>query len=149
MRQLLPLKELVLETLEIKDNQFHPLVIITGDPQIGENVYIGAFSEVNAKEAKVKIGNNCDIASFVAINVADSHKKCIGISDDIERRNIFIGRNVFIGSHTLIKGGAMIGHHSVIAAGTIVNTGIIPPYSLVFGNPMKIKKGYYKSHDST
>src|SRR5450759_4611634 len=111
-------------------NRFHPLVWIVGDPEIGEGVYIGGLSEVNAKGAKVKIGDNCDIASFVTINCADSHKKCIGLSDEVERRDILIEDHVFIGSHSVIKGGARIGHHSVIAAGTIVGAIEIPPYSL-------------------
>jgi acetyltransferase-like isoleucine patch superfamily enzyme len=75
------------------------------------------------------------------------------MTDYIERKSIIIENNVFIGSHSVVKGGAYIGHHSVIAAGTIVDGKKIPPYSLVSGNPMKIKKGYYrnlvKSHDSS
>jgi acetyltransferase-like isoleucine patch superfamily enzyme len=137
------LKRLI-ELLGLKENRFHPLVFIHGKPKIGKNVYIGLFSEVNAKGAKVTIGDDCDIASFVSINVADSHKKCIGIKKSIKRKDIAVGRNVFIGSHSFIKGGAEIGHHSVIAAGTIVEETKIPPYSLVIGNPMKIKKNYYK-----
>ena len=36
------------------------------------------------------------------------------------------------------------------ASGTVVDGVKIPPYSLVSGNPMKIKNGYYKKiHDST
>lgn len=127
----------------LKKNRFHPLVWINGDPEIGENVYIGGMSEVNANGAVVKIGDNCDISSFVAINCADSHKKCIGLAEKINRKDIIIENNVFIGSHCVIKGGAHIGHHSVIGAGTIVGAGYIPPYSLVIGNPMNIKKGYY------
>jgi acetyltransferase-like isoleucine patch superfamily enzyme len=42
-----------------------------------------------------------------------------------------------------VKGGAHIGHHCVVAAGTIVEAVTIPPYSLVVGNPMQIKEGYY------
>lgn len=125
------------------ENRFHPLVWIVGSPEIGEGVYIGGLSEVNAKGAKVKIGDNCDIASFVTINCADSHKKCIGLSAEVERRDILIGDHVFIGSHSVIKGGARIGHHSVIAAGTIVGAIEIPPYSLVVGNPAVVKSGYY------
>jgi acetyltransferase-like isoleucine patch superfamily enzyme len=132
-----------------KENRFHPTVWIVGDPIIGKNVYIGGMSEVNAKDTNIIIGDNCDIASFVTINSADSHKKCIGLSDDIERKNIVISNNVFIGSHSVIKGGAFIGHHSVIAAGTIVDgSDKIPPYSLVMGNPMKVKVGYYAKDDS-
>jgi acetyltransferase-like isoleucine patch superfamily enzyme len=127
------------------ENRFHPLVWIVGDPIIGEGVYIGGMSEVNAKGAKVFIGNSCDIASFVTINCADSHKKCIGLSEDVERRDILIEDHVFIGSHSVIKGGASIGHHSVIAAGTIVGPIKVPPYSLVVGNPAVVKSGYYEN----
>jgi acetyltransferase-like isoleucine patch superfamily enzyme len=137
-------KELFVSLTSFRKNKFHPLVWINGEPEIGENVYIGGMSEINANGAKVVIGNNCDIASFVSINCADSHKKCIGVSDKVERKDIVIGNNVFIGSHSVIKGGARIGHHSVVAAGTIVDGVEIPPYSLIFGNPMQIKKEYYK-----
>ena len=126
-------------------NRFHPLVCIVGEPDIGEGVYIGGLSEVNAKGASVKIGDHCDIASFVTINCADSHKKCIGLSTEVDRKDILIEDHVFIGSHSVIKGGARIGHHSVVAAGTIVGAVDIPPYSLVLGNPAVVKPGHYRN----
>lgn len=133
----------VISALQIPSNRFHPLVWINGDPEIADDVYIGGFSEVNAKGARVVIRSGCDIASFVSINCADSHKKTIGLEKEISRRDIFIGENVFIGSHSVIKGGAVIGDHSVVAAGTIVDGVEIPPYSLVTGNPMKVKPNYF------
>jgi acetyltransferase-like isoleucine patch superfamily enzyme len=134
-------------------NRFHPLVWIVGEPDIGEGVYIGGLSEVNAKGASVKIGDYCDIASFVTINCADSHKKCIGLSEEVDRKDILIEDHVFIGSHSVIKGGARIGHHSVVAAGSIVGAVDVPPYSLVVGNPALVKPAYYlnmlnSGHDS-
>lgn len=137
-------REMFLAMIDNKENPFHPLVFVQGEPEVGVNVYIGLFSEVNARGSRVVIGDNCDIASFVSINVADSHKKCIGLSDVNERKPIIIENNVFIGSHCFIKGGARIGHHSVIAAGTIVDGVDIPPYSFVSGNPMKVRKGHYR-----
>lgn len=136
-------KSEVLSALQLPNNKFHPMVWINGDPEIAEDVYIGGFSEVNAKGAKVVIEKGCDIASFVSINCADSHKKTIGIGDEIARKDIFIGEHVFIGSHSVVKGGAKIGHHSVVAAGTIVDGIEIPPYSLVSGNPMTLKPHYF------
>jgi perosamine synthetase len=126
-----------------KPNPFHPLVWINGSPDIGKNVYIGGLSEINANGAHVFIGDNCDIASFVSINCADSHRKSIGISAEVDRRDITLEESVFVGSHVVIKGGAHIGHHSVVAAGTIVEGRRIPPYSLVIGNPMVVKEAYY------
>ena len=145
--------ELFSKLTTFKKNSYHPLVWIVGEPEIGKDVYIGGMSEINAKDVKVIIGDNCDIASFVSINCADSHKKCIGIMQKTERRDIIIENNVFVGSHCVIKGGAHIGHHSVVAAGTIVEGIDIPSYSLIIGNPMKVKINYYskfnKKNDSS
>lgn len=138
-------KRLLALATDMPANGFHPFVWIVGEPEIAENVYIGGFSEVNGRGARVQIGANCDIASFVSINCADTHKRCIGLIEETERRDITIGENVFIGSHSFIKGGTVIGHHSVIAAGSIVGPGEIPPYSLVYGNPMQVRPGYYRN----
>ena len=141
----------LIEILGLKKNPFHPLVFINGPEcaEIADDVYIGYLSEINARGAKVIIKKGCDIASFVDINVADSHKMSIGISDKIERGPITLDENVFVGSHSFIVGGTHIGHHSVVAAGTIlVKGGKIPPYSLIKGNPAVVYPGYYKKDDS-
>jgi len=129
----------------IPSNDFHPLVWIVGKPQIGKATYIGGFSEVNAKDSHISIGDNCDIASFVSINAADSHEITIGVSASIKRRPIIIGNNVFIGSHCVILGGTEIGHNSVIGAGVVIRGEKIPPYSLVVAGASEIKEGYYLS----
>ncbi len=138
-------KEKVQKAIEVPKNRFHPLVHIWGTPEIGEGTFIGFFSEVNGNKGKVVIGKNCDIASFVAINCADSHLHAIGLKDEIVRSEIVLEDNVFVGSHSFIGGNTHIGHHSVIAAGTIlINGGNIPPYSLIVGNPAVIKERYYE-----
>lgn len=131
------------ELTHMPRNPYHPFVWINGQPEIGNGVNIGGFSEINAKGARVSIGEGCDIASFVSINCADSHKRCIGLQETIHRGDIVIEDHVFIGSHSFVGSGAHIGHHSVIAAGTIVGAEPIPPYSLASGNPMQIGAGYY------
>ena len=89
------------------------------------------------------IGDNCDIASFVVINCTDSHKRTIGLSEEIERKDIILENNVYVGTQSFIGGGVHIGHHSVVGAGTIVREGNYPPYSLIVGNPAVVKEGYY------
>jgi len=135
-------RTLLLNEIKNIDNPYHPLVWINGEPTIGQGTYIGGFSEINAKGARVEIGDNCDISSFVAINVADSHLRCLGISGVNQCRDIIIESNVFIGTHSAVLGGAHVGHHSVIAAGTIVRSGKIPPYSLIKND--QILSGYYR-----
>jgi acetyltransferase-like isoleucine patch superfamily enzyme len=128
-----------------KKNKFHPLTWINGKPKIGAGTYIGGFSIINAKDSFVSIGKNCDIASFVSINVADTHLRCIGKKSSKVTNIIIIENNVFIGTHSAVLGGSVIGHNSVIGAGTVIRGLKIPPYSLIVGNPPKIKKGYYKN----
>ncbi len=137
------------QAIHFPPNPFHPLVWMLGEPEIAEGVFIGGLTIVNATGARLVIGKNCDIASFVSINCADSHKRCIGLADEIERRDIVLGDHVFVGSHSIIKGGTTIGHNSVIAAGTVVPTGEIPPYSLVSGNPGTVRAGYYEDRIAT
>jgi acetyltransferase-like isoleucine patch superfamily enzyme len=132
------------EVTGMKDNPFHPLVWVNGEPEIGKDVYIGGMSEVYAKGARVSIGDRCDIASFVVINCSDSHKKVIGIAEDVDRQNIIIENDVYIGTQSFIGGGTHIGHHSVIGAGTVVPKGEYPPYTLIVGNPAIVKPEYYK-----
>ncbi len=137
-------RRLLADAIDFRENRFHPLVWILGDPEIGEGVYIGGMSEINATGARLVIGDHCDIAGFVSINVADSHRRCIGLSDEIDRRDIVLEDHVFVGTGSIIKPGARIGHHSVVAAATVVEGVEIEPYSLVIGNPMTVKAGYYR-----
>lgn len=137
----------LIEVLDLKKNPFHPMVFINAPEcaEIGDDVYIGYLSEINARGSKVVIKKGCDIASFVSINVADSHKRTVGIAAEIERGPIILEENVFVGSHCFIGGNTHIGHNSVVAAGTIlVSGGEIPPYSLIKGNPAVVYPGYYK-----
>lgn len=136
-------RAMLLQAIGNCQNAYHPLVWINGTPVIGEGTYIGGFSEINAKGARVVIGHHCDFASFVVINVADSHRRCIGLSDTNDCHDIVIGDCVFIGSQSCVFGGAQIGHHSVIGSGTIVRAGSIPPFSLVVGNEVKV--AYYRA----
>ena len=52
-------QDLFTKLTDFKKNQFHTLVWISGEPKIGDNVSIGFFSEINAKESQVTIGDNC------------------------------------------------------------------------------------------
>lgn len=128
-------------------SRFHPLVLINGDPVIGEGTKIGIMSEIYDKGGIVEIGANVDCASFVAVNCASSHRRTVGLANPllVDFAPIRIGDNVFIGSHSFIGMGTQIGHHSVVAAGTIIIGKTVPPYSLVWGaHPCRIRKGYYR-----
>lgn len=126
-----------------------PGVAVHGNVTFGTGVSWCEPGEANGTGSFIEIGDNCDLAAFVVLNVADSHMRCLELWEDIDRRPIVLGNNVFVGSHCFIAGGFTIGHHSVIAAGTILTrrefgSYVIPPYSLVQGNPWQVIEGHYK-----
>jgi acetyltransferase-like isoleucine patch superfamily enzyme len=143
------LRKLLCWVIDNKNNIYHPFVWINGNPIIGKKVYIGGYSEIYAKGSMVFIGDHCDIASFVVINCADSHKKTVELCNEVERKSIYIGSYVFIGTQSAILGGTQIGHHSVIGSGVILKNIRISPYSLVYrdqkSGKLIIKKNYYES----
>ena len=95
--------------------------------------------------ARVRIGAHCDIASFVSINCADSHKHCIGLMNE-SSGGTSSSRTMSSSVRTPSSRAARVSATTRWwAAGTIVGPGVIPPYSLVAGNPMTVKPGYYRA----
>lgn len=124
--------------------------LIHGDVKIGPGTSICGPADINGKDSVLRIGAACDIASFVTITCADSHRRCVGLSEEIDRRPILIEHNVFIGQGAVILGGARIGHHSVIGAGVVLRKGtLIPPYSRVLSPEPLIQPGFYSDDTTT
>ena len=109
----------------------------------GFNIEVGKnfFANYNCTiidVAKVKIGDNCQMAPNVAIYTAghpvhpDSRNSAYeyGIS-------VTIGDNVWIGGNTVIVPGVHIGSNTVIGAGSVV-TKDIPDWVIAAGNPCRV-----------
>ena len=109
----------------------------------GFNIEVGKnfFANYNCTiidVAKVKIGDNCQMAPNVAIYTAghpvhpDSRNSAyeygIGVT---------IGDNVWIGGNTVIVPGVHIGSNTVIGAGSVV-TKDIPDWVIAAGNPCRV-----------
>ena len=119
--------------------------------EVGENFFAN-YNCTIIDVAKVKIGDNCQLAPNVAIYTAghpvhpDSRNSLyeygIGVT---------IGDNVWIGGNTVILPGVHIGSNTVIGAGSVV-TKDIPDWVIAAGNPCKVireiteddRKYYYK-----
>ena len=126
--------------LEIPDG-----VAIHGNVIFGKGVSVCEPAELNGTGSSITVGDGCDIAAFVVLNVADSSDRCLGRSQEIRRAPIVIEDHVFVGSHCFIGGGVTIGHHSKVAAGTIIREPlVIPPYSLV---EMGQRKVFFQTPD--
>lgn len=105
--------------------------------EVGENFFAN-YNLVILDIAKVKIGNNAQIAPNVSIYTA-------GHPVHPESRNsgyeygigITIGDNVWIGGNVCIMPGVTIGDNAVIGAGSVV-TKDIPAGVIAAGNPCRI-----------
>ena len=146
---------------QFKENRFHPLVWIVGEPEIGENVYIGGFSEVNAVGARVRIG----AGTFLNMGVMVAAQELVEIGDhcmlangcfvsdashryDDPSRPITwqgfeskgptrIGENCWLGANVVVTSGVTIGRRCVIGANSVVTTDL-PPHSIAAGAPAKV-----------
>ncbi len=125
----------------IPENKYNKHAWIAGENlEIGEDVWIGAFTLIDGIYAKLKIGKGCNISSGTQILTHSTVRRTISErKKKLEFAPVEIGEYCFIGTNAVILMGAEIGHHSVIGAGCIIlQDSKIPPYSMVTGVPGRI-----------
>src|SRR3989344_8868590 len=124
----------------LPDNPYNKHSWVLGKPEIGDRVWIGAFTLIDALHAPLKIGRGTDISSGAQILTHSTVRRSVSEKryPDVDSAPTEIGEFCFIGTNAVILKGCKIGHHSVIGAGAVVpeNTKV-PPYSLVVGVPAK------------
>ena len=119
-----------------------------GRIEIGNNS--GLSSAILSSRESIKIGDNVKIGGNVRIFDHDFHTinhlhRRNEIEDKIFVRSspVIIEDDVFIGTNSIILKGVHIGSRSIVAAGSVVTLKIIPPDSLVAGNPAMIVRTLY------
>lgn len=123
----------------------HPQAAVTGNVTIGKDVYIGPGAALRGDwggiviEDGCNVQENCTIHMFPGVTVLLKEGAHIGHGAIIHGATI--GRNVMVGMNSVIMDEVEVGDESIIGAMAFVaaNT-IIPPRSLVVGNPGKIIK---------
>ncbi len=95
-------------------------VQVYGNVTMGRGVSICGPTDINANASSIVIGPGCDIAAFVTITCADSHRRCIGESKEIDRVPVTIKSQVFIGQGSTILGGCVIEDRCIIGAGVVL-----------------------------
>ena len=109
----------------------------------GTNIEVGKnfFANYNCTildVAKVKIGDNCQLAPNVAIYTAGHPLHPVSRNSAYEYgKEVVIGDNVWIGGNTVICPGVHIGDNVVTGAGSVV-TRDIPDWTVAAGNPCKV-----------
>ena len=120
-------------------------VIEKGIIEIGD--YCGFTSTVLSSRTLIKIGNHVKIGGNVRIFDHDYHslnhlhrRDSKEDGENVKTAPVIIEDDVFIGTNSIILKGVSIGARSIIGAGSVVSLKIIPPDSVVAGNPARIIK---------
>lgn len=105
--------------------------------EVGKNVFIN-YNCTILDVAKVKIGDNCQIAPNAAVYTAGHPLHPVSRNSAYEfGKEVIIGNNVWIGGNAVICPGVHIGDNAVIGAGSVV-TRDIPAWSVAAGNPCRV-----------
>ena len=122
--------------------------------EVGKNFFAN-YNCTIIDVAKVKIGDNCQIAPNVAVYTAGHPIHPVSRNSLYEYGiSVTIGDNVWIGGNTVIMPGVHIGSNTVIGAGSVV-TKDIPDWVVAAGNPCRVirqitdedKKYYFKDRE--
>ena len=105
--------------------------------EVGKNFFAN-YNCTILDVAKVKIGDNCQMAPNVAIYTAGHPLHPVSRNSSYEYgKEVTIGDNVWIGGNAVICPGVHIGNNVVIGAGSVVTTDI-PDWYVAAGNPCRL-----------
>ena len=121
------------------DNPWNPLAWVVGDPDIGEDTWIGPFCLVDGSGG-LRIGRGCDLAAGVQIYTHSSMRRCVtaGIKNTVDRAPVSIGDHTFLGAGVIVLMGVTIGSHCVVGAGSVVTVDL-PDHTWAVGSPARAK----------
>jgi carbonic anhydrase/acetyltransferase-like protein (isoleucine patch superfamily) len=122
-------------------NKYNDSTWIIGEPKIGVDCWIGAFTLIDGSGG-LEIGDFCEISSGVHILTHSSVRKCLlgkAVAPKSDFQPTKLGRRVFVGTNAVIQMGSEIGDYSIVGAGAVVLTGSkFPERSVIVGVPAKL-----------
>src|SRR4028119_943738 len=123
----------------------HPQAAVTGQVEIGKDVYIGPGAALRGDWGKIiiedgcNVQENCTVHMFPGITVTLHAGAHIGHGAIIHGATV--GRNSLIGMNAVLMDEVEVGEECIIGALAFVAAGTkLPRRSLVVGNPGKIIK---------
>ncbi|MCB0395892.1 MAG: transferase hexapeptide repeat family protein [Flavobacteriales bacterium] len=123
----------------------HPRATVTGNVEIGKDVYIGPGANLRGDWGRIVIEDGCNVQENCTIHmfpgVTVTLKKGAHIGHGAVIHGAEIGENVLIGMNAVVMDHVIVGDHSVVGALAFVKEKTeIPPRSVAVGNPAKVVK---------
>ena len=123
----------------------HPLAAVTGNVEIGRNVYVGPGAAIRGDWGHIVIEDGCNVQESCTIHmfpgVTVYLRKDAHIGHGAIVHGAEIGENALIGMNAVIMDNAKIGKECIVGALCFVPADMeIPPRKVVVGNPAKIVK---------
>ena len=116
-------------------------ILTTGTLEIGDNVWIGHDVQIIGGDAKIYIGNDCDIAPRVSF-ITGTHKinslEELKVAGPGYSKDIIIGDGSWICSGAIILGGTNVKRKTVIAAGSVCHSELELENAIYGGVPCKL-----------
>ena len=129
---------------------------LIGGVTLGPRSSVWFNAVLRADLALIELGEGANVQDLTTIHVEGQDEVAPGAPERGTRIGRFttighncvihscdIGDDCLIGMHATVMSGAVIGRGSIVGAGTLVLEGMeVPPFSLVVGNPGKVRKTY-------
>ncbi|QIX62917.1 transferase hexapeptide repeat family protein [Hymenobacter sp. BT18] len=121
----------------------HPQATVTGNVIIGRQVYIGPGAAIRGDWGQIIIEDNCNVQENCTLHMFPGTtvrlREMAHIGHGAIIHGATIGRNALIGMNAVVMDRVEIGDESIVGALSFIRADeVIPPRSLVVGNPHKI-----------
>jgi phenylacetic acid degradation protein len=128
-----------------KTSFVHPQAAVTGNVIIGKHCYIGPGAALRGDWGQIiiedgcNVQENCTIHMFPGVTVVLQEGAHIGHGAIVHGASI--GKNCLVGMNAVIMDNVQLGDESIVGALCFIKEGeVVPPRSLLVGNPAKIIK---------
>lgn len=115
-------------------------VKIRGPFVMGRRVHIASGSFIGVGPSGMTVGDDAMISPNCTILTGSYRFDRLGVplqEQGTVGKPVRIGHRVWIGSNAVLLAGSDVGDDAIVSAGSVV-TGIVPPNTIVLGNPAKV-----------
>jgi phenylacetic acid degradation protein len=121
----------------------HPMAVVLGDVELGENCYVGPGAVLRADWGSIRVGAGSNLQENCVVHVRPDQEVILGVDCHVGHGSIIHGAlvedRVLVGMGAILMDGVRVGMESIVGAGAVLKEGFqVPPRSIVAGVPAKV-----------